>query len=106
MTTWIVVLAAAATTYVVRISMVVVFHRRSLPSGFERVLSLATPAVLAAVVANALFVGNGGTIHPPPVTALLAVPAGALVVRRTGKPAHALAAGLPLALLVVALTGT
>ncbi len=104
MTTWFVVLAAAASTYLVRISMVVVFHRRSLPDGFERVLSLASPAVLAAVVANALFVGNG-SVHPPSVAALLAVPIGALVVWRTGKPVHALAAGLPVALIVMSLPG-
>lgn len=102
MTTWLVVVAAAVATYLIRISMVVVYNRRSLPAGFERMLSLAAPAVLAAVAANSLFVGDG-SIHAPEVAALFAVAAAAVAVWRTGKPVHALVVGLPLALVVMAL---
>ena len=96
MTTWLVVAGAALVTYLIRISMVVVFHQRELPASVEPVLSLATPAVLAGVVAGALFL-PGGEPGLPPIGHLLALGAAVVVVRRTGKTVLALAAGVPVA---------
>jgi branched-subunit amino acid transport protein len=75
----------------------------ALPDDLERLLSLAAPAVLAALVASSVFVV--GDARRLPVALLPAVLAAVLVVRRTGKPVHALAAGLPLVWVVTALAG-
>jgi branched-subunit amino acid transport protein len=96
MTTWVVVLAAGVATYAVRISMVVVLQERPVPGWLEPVLALAGPAVLAAIVGAAVAAPNG-TVDPPPAATVIALGAAAFVVRRTDKPALALAVGLPIA---------
>lgn len=98
MTTWIAVLGAATATYLLRISMVVVLAGRPLPAACEHHLRLAGPAVLAAVVASALFVSDGAA-QPAPVGHLVALVAAGAVVRRTGRSLHALLVGLPVAAL-------
>lgn len=102
MTTWIAVLGAAACTYLLRISMVVVLAGRQLPASLEHQLRLAGPAVLAAVVASALFVSDGAA-QAAPASHLAAVVAAGLVVRRTGRSLHALLVGLPVAALATLL---
>jgi branched-subunit amino acid transport protein len=100
MTTWLVVLVASLATYLVRISMVVVFHERSVPAWMESVLALAGPAVLAAIVGAAVAAPNG-SIEAPHRATLVALAAAGLAVRRTGKPALALVVGLPVAWIAV-----
>jgi branched-subunit amino acid transport protein len=103
-TVWLVVIAGAAATYLVRISMVVVFHGRAVPASIERSLALALPAVLAAVAANGLFVHGDAVVVPPP-SVWPAVGMAALVARRTHRPVHALLVGLPLVWLGTTLFG-
>jgi branched-subunit amino acid transport protein len=99
MKTWLVVSAAAACTYAIRISMVVALEGRRLPDRAAARLRLAAPAVLAAFVTGSLFTA-GGSLQAPAAAPLAALVVAALVVARTRNAAHALLVGLPVALLV------
>ncbi|HEY6531877.1 MAG TPA: AzlD domain-containing protein [Acidimicrobiales bacterium] len=105
MTAWAVLFAAAAATYLLRISMVVALAGRSVPARVERRLSVMGPAVLAAIVANSLFVHHGAPALPTVPTAL-GVAAAVLVVARTRRPNRALLVGLPVAWLATLLLPT
>ena len=102
MSTWLIVLAAAGASYLLRISMVVALAGRSLPSRLERQISLMGPAVLAAIVANSLFVKGGAPALPTAPTVLGAL-AAVVVVARTRRPTQALLVGLPVAWLATVL---
>ena len=102
MTTWLVVLAAAAASYLLRISMVVALAGRELPARIERNLTFLGPSVMAAIVANSLFVHHGAPGLPTAPTAVGVVVA-AVVVARTRRPTQALLVGLPAAGLVALL---
>ena len=81
--------------------MVVALAGRSLPTRLERKLSVMGPAVLAAIVANSLFVRHGTPAAPP--RRLLGVIAAVLVVARTRRPTRALLVGLLVACLATLL---
>lgn len=53
------ILLAAAGTYLIRVSMVVALGRLELSDRVERALRLVAPAVLAALVAQTLFLDDG-----------------------------------------------
>jgi branched-subunit amino acid transport protein len=93
MSTWTAILAAALATYLVRSSMVVAFHGRTVPPRLESALRLAGPAVLAAVIATTI-VAPSGAVQAPPVAHLVALVAAGAVVRWTRKPSMALVVGL------------
>jgi len=96
MSTWLVILACAATTYATRLSMVVVFHGRQIPARVHRALSVAGPAVLAALLGATVLAPNG-SMEAPPIASVVALGAAAAVVRWRDKPLLALAVGLPVA---------
>jgi branched-subunit amino acid transport protein len=98
MTAWLVVLGAGACTYLLRISMVVVLANRDLPRPLAARLHLVAPAVLAGLVASALFVSDS-SVHRPPFGHLAAITVAGLVVRRTGAMVHGLVVGLAVAAL-------
>lgn len=102
MTVWLVVLAAAAASYLLRISMVVVLGTRALPARLEHHLTFLGPSVLAAIVANSLFVRHGSPSLPAAPTAV-GVLVAAAVVARTRRATQALLVGLPAAALAALL---
>ena len=93
MSTWLVVLAASAATYLIRVSMVVAFHRRRLPARLEGALSYAGPAVLASLVTAAVVTPHG-SVEAPPAAGVAAIVAAAGVARWRDSPLLALGVGL------------
>jgi branched-subunit amino acid transport protein len=90
-TTWLVFLAVAVGTYVIRASMLVGLTGRQLPAAIQSRLALAGPAAIATLAVAALFSGSEGGQRPE----LLAGLAGFLAVRRTGNVTHAFLVGMP-----------
>jgi branched-subunit amino acid transport protein len=93
MTPWLIIVAAAAGTYLLRISMLVVSARRGVPPLLERVARFAAPTAFAALAATSLagYAKDGGAAIAP----YLAVAAAVVAVRRTGSPRAALLVGMP-----------
>lgn len=94
MSTWSVIIAVAAGSYALRVSMFVLLGNRSLPSWATAPMSLVAPAAVAALVASMLFVQHGA-VQTPPLAELTAVGAGFAAVRRSGNVMHAFVAGMP-----------
>ena len=90
-TTWIVVLAVAAGTYVIRASLFVGLTGRRLPDAVQASLALAGPAAIATLVVTAIVAGRGGATAAEAAAGLAAF----LVVRRTGNVTHAFVVGMP-----------
>lgn len=84
---------AAAVTFALRAWMTVAGGRLVESERFTEVTALVTPAVLAVMVASALFLGHGEAAAPT-VAAATAVLVAFLAVRRTGNLVLGLAAGL------------
>lgn len=96
MSTWLVVVGAAAVTYLLRSSVLVLGGGRRFPAALEARMRFVGPAVMAAIVAGALFTTDGhlSTVAPGD---LLAVAVGGAAARRLANPGLALAVGLPVA---------
>lgn len=94
MSTWFVIVAIAAGTYLLRASMFVAFGGRAFPAWTERPMALVAPAAVAALVSSTLMT-DAGAIALPAAAELLAVAAGFGAVRRTGNVMHSFAVGLP-----------
>jgi branched-subunit amino acid transport protein len=91
MTTWLVVLAVAAGTYVIRAGPFVGLAGRRLPVAVQSWLALAGPAAMATLVVGALVSGRGGATAPEAIAGLAAF----VTVRRTGNVTHAFVVGMP-----------
>jgi branched-subunit amino acid transport protein len=90
-------------TYVFRASMILVGARAVAGTGLDRTIALIGPAVVGAIVTGSLFVGPSGGRTWPPASALVALAAAFVAVRRTGNIAAALVVGLPLAWLTTSI---
>ena len=99
MSTWIVIVGAALCTYALRASAVVVLDRRPLPAAAVSRMRVVAPAVLGAVLVSAM-ISSAGRVHVPSLGDTLGVLAGIAVVLRTGRAAHALLVGLPIAWII------
>jgi branched-subunit amino acid transport protein len=102
MSTWLVILAVGAGTYLLRASMFLALAGRTLPQWTERPMNLVGPAAMAALVATMTFTSAGSATMPDTATAA-AILAGFLAVRRTGNVMHAFIVGLPVFWIVGAL---
>ena len=103
MSTVLIIVAAAALTWTMRASFITLAGRWQLPGAVEETLTLARPAVLAALVGTAL-VGNAGDasalLRGPE---LIAAAVTAFVAWRTGHLLLTLLAGsVAIALLTIA----
>lgn len=94
MTTWLVMIIVAVGTYGLRVSMLVAHDRLGGSAWLAQRLSIVGPAVLAAVVASALFVSGTERVSPSPAQ-LAAVATALVVVRWRGNVGWALLAGFP-----------
>jgi branched-subunit amino acid transport protein len=100
MTTWLVVLAAAAGTYALRASMLLLLAGRDVPAPLRTALTLVGPAAIATLVALSLV---PRTLEPDSITPELVAGAVAFgVVRRTGRTTDAFLVGLPVVWLLTA----
>lgn len=96
---------AAAVTFLLRSSMMLVGHRWAESERLADLTALVTPAVLAAMIASSLVLVHGHRAAPHP-GAVLAVVVAWLAVRRTGNLGVGLALGLGVnALLLLAGVG-
>jgi branched-subunit amino acid transport protein len=94
MNAWSVIILAAAGSYLLRISMLVLAARAGVPAVVERAASLAVPVAFAGLAAGALatYTAKAGTGAVP---ALAGVAVGIAAVRRTGASQAAILAGMP-----------
>jgi branched-subunit amino acid transport protein len=95
MTVWIVILAAAAGSYLFRLSMIVLADRYTLPPALERATGFVAPAAFAALAAAGVAtacLGLGATQAAAP---LAAVAVAVIAVLRTGAGYAAILAGMP-----------
>jgi branched-subunit amino acid transport protein len=93
---WLVIGAIGLGTYVLRLSMLLLFSRRLMGDPNRACLQYVAPAALAALVTTML--APNGTVANP--VELLAVVAGFAASRRSGNVLHALAVGLPVLLVI------
>ena len=94
MSAWIVILAVAAGSYALRVSMFVFLGGRDLPAWASTPMSLVAPAAIGALTASVVFVADGAT-HAVPVPEMVAIVFGFVAARRTGNVMHAFTVGLP-----------
>jgi branched-subunit amino acid transport protein len=93
MTAWIVVLAAGAGSYAMRLSMLVVAERYGLPPALEQAARFAVPTAFIALAAGSLASqATWSTEFAAPVCAIVVA---AVAARRTGSSHMSLIAGLP-----------
>ncbi len=95
MSLWLVVLAAAAGTYALRVSFIALFGRLDdVPPRVERVLSYVPPAVLAALVLPELVFSDGALAVSLGNDRLLAGAIAAVVAWRTEDMLATVAVGM------------
>ena len=105
MNPWLVVVAAGAASYLLRISMLVLASRTGIPTIIERAARFAVPTAFAALATTSLAdhataVGGADAVIP-----LVAVSIGVIAVRLTGSPHVAILAGMPTLWALTALAG-
>ena len=102
MTSWTVILGAAAGSYLLRVSMLSILAGRSVPDWMDRALTVVGPAAMGAIAAGMLFV-EGGSASVGVDPRLIAAAAGFVVVRRTGRMTDSLVVGFPMLWILTAL---
>lgn len=95
--TWLIVVAIAIGTYLIRASMLTITDR-AIPRPLTARLGLVAPAALGALTVSAIS-------HDPSIAVIAASTAGFAAVRRTGNVNHALIVGFPTLWLLNAVTG-
>jgi branched-subunit amino acid transport protein len=94
MNVWIVILAAGAGCYLLRLSMIG-SDRVRLPSRLDDAATLVAPAAFAAIAITSVASAVMTAGIPGAVAPLIAVAVGALATARTGSPLAAMLAGMP-----------
>jgi branched-subunit amino acid transport protein len=84
---------AAVATYLLRSSLILLSGSSDSPR-LTKAIRFVAPAVLAAIVASAVFLDRGA-LRQPALAELVAIGAGLVAVRRTGNVGMALFVGLP-----------
>jgi branched-subunit amino acid transport protein len=92
MNAWLVILAAGAGSYLMRLSMIVLAGRMRLPQRLEDASALVAPAAFAALAATAL---AGAAVSAQALPALAAAAVAAIAALRTGFSGAAVLAGMP-----------
>ena len=95
MSSWIVIVAAGLGSYLLRLSMIILTGRFTMPAYLERASGLVAPAAFAALAAAGVAtacIGLGATQAAAP---LAAVAAAVIAVLRTGSPQAAILVGMP-----------
>jgi branched-subunit amino acid transport protein len=94
MNVWIVILAAGAGCYLLRLSMIGT-DRVRLPARLDSAAALVAPAAFAAIAVTSIATATLTAGVPRAFAPLAAVALGALATARTGSPAAAMLAGMP-----------
>ena len=85
---------AGVATFFLRSCMNLFGRRLQSSPVIERSIALVSPAVLAAIVASAIFIDQGA-LAPPDLVSSLAIVTAAVAVHRTDNVSMALFVGLP-----------
>lgn len=92
---WTIIAGITVGTFALRLSFIETFARLgSMPTGAERVLRFVPPAVMAALVAPALLVADGGVALGPGNDRLLAGLLAGVVAWRTDSVLATIAVGM------------
>jgi branched chain amino acid efflux pump len=94
MNVWIVIIAAGAGCYLLRLSMIG-SDRVRLPSRLDAAATLVAPAAFAAIAVSSVASAVLTAGIPHAAAPLAAVAVGALATARTGWPVSAMLAGMP-----------
>ena len=94
---------AAVATYFLRSSMILLSGSANSPR-LTKAIRFVAPAVLAAIIASAVFLDRGA-LRQPALAELVALVVGLVAVRRTGNVGMALFVGLPVFWALSALIG-
>jgi branched-subunit amino acid transport protein len=94
MSTWIVLAAVGAGSYLLRVSMFVVVGARRLPGWLDEALAMVAPAAVAALVGTMLLASRVD-VQAGSTPTFVAVAAGFVAAKRSGNVIWAFAVGLP-----------
>jgi branched-subunit amino acid transport protein len=106
MTAWLVVLLAGLGSYLLRISMIMLADRITLPPRIEQASGFVAPTAFAALAATGLTAATRGADLTQALPLLAAVVVAVVAVRRTGRPYVAVLAGMPVLWLLSAAVGS
>jgi branched chain amino acid efflux pump len=95
MNAWTVILAAGLGSYLLRLSMIVLFDRITMPGYLQRASELVAPAAFAAMAAAGIATDCMSLGVARAAAPLAAVAAAIIAVLRTGSPQAAILAGMP-----------
>lgn len=95
MSTWIVIVAAGLGSYLLRLSMIILTGRITMPPSLERASGFVAPAAFAALAAAGVAAACGGLGITQAAAPLAAVAAAVIAVLRTGSSQAAILAGMP-----------
>lgn len=106
MTAWVVVLLAGLGSYLFRISMVLLAEHIRLPARVEQASAFVAPVAFVALAVTSV---AAASLHADDLAAavvlLVAVTAGVIAVRLTGRPYVAVLVGMPALWLLALVTG-
>ena len=103
MNTWIVIVAAGLGSYLLRLSMIILTGRFTMPAYLERASGLVGPAAFAALAAAGVAAACRGLGVTQAAAPLAAVAAAVIAVARTGSPQAAILVGMPVLWIATAL---
>ena len=95
MNAWTVILAAGSGSYLLRLTMIVLFGRITMPAYLQRASELVAPAAFAAMAAAGIATACMSLGVARAGAPLAAVAAAVIAVLRTGSPQAAILAGMP-----------
>jgi branched-subunit amino acid transport protein len=95
MSTWIVIVAAGLGSYLLRLSMIMLTSRITMPPYLERASGLVAPAAFAALAAAGVAAACSGPGMTGAAAPLAAVAVAVIAVLRTGSPQAAILVGMP-----------
>ena len=95
MNAWIVIVAAGLGSYLLRLSMIMLIGRLTMPPWLERASGLVGPAAFAALAAAGVAAACADLGVTQAAAPLAAVAAAVIAVSRTGSPQAAILVGLP-----------
>jgi branched-subunit amino acid transport protein len=103
MSAWIVIVAAGLGSYLLRLSMIILTGRFTMPAYLERASGLVGPAAFAALAAAGVAAACRGLGVTQAAAPLAAVAAAVIAVVRTRSPQAAILVGMPVLWVTTAL---
>ncbi len=102
-TLWLTLLGMGAITYAIRLSFILLWGRKAVPSWVQRALRFVPPAVLSAIIFPEILRPTGGWNLSPANPRLLAALVAALIAWRTRNALLTIIAGMAVLFMTQAL---